>query len=261
MRTNRFFVIIFATTILSVAAQSPCGATSLTITGAAVYTDTEGNYTITAVKPTLVTGAINAGFQSAFNSWNDDPSGGDGVWHLVNGGALGADTKFDVSTYIAHVTPGGFGDLKIQIDYTAGAGAPPPIPASGTPSDTSAVWSQSVATNQKLAGSLPGNPYLDNPSTAPNPTLGPPAYSYQYATSYFFDDPGRNSYATWMAVAYISTVNYSTDTVTVYDGVAYGFTVVPEPSSLVMGLLGAILAPAGIRMSRKRAIARDRAVA
>lgn len=212
----------------------PLQLTQLKVTSSAVYTVTAGAYTITAAMPTLVTGSIDPAFMSAFNSWNASVGN---TWVLVNGGAL-RNTVFNAVTYAASVTSSGNADLEIQINYIQGSG-PAPIPSSGTISNSDAVWIQSISTNDKLTGALPGNPYLDNPSTAPNPNLPPPAYSFQYSTSYFYDHPMRfpGVGVNWEAIDYISTVNYSTHTVTVYDGVAYGFTVTKPAPVNPLGLL------------------------
>ena len=79
-------------------------------------------------------------------------------------------------------------------------------------------------TSDKRAKSLPGNPYLDNATDTKNPDLGPLAYPFQYATSFFYDKPNRNATAIWIGDAYITTANYTTRTLTVYDGVEWGFT-------------------------------------
>lgn len=230
------FVMLFA---------SPCGAATLTVTGAADYHDANSQIAVDATTPTLLKGPIDADFESAFNSWNDEVGNPKG-WTLIDGGDLGNDTRFTVRTYTT-IADGDVGRLRIQIDYTPGAGAPAAIANAAAIKSTDAVWSQSIFTNQKLGGSLPGNPYLDNPAGAGG-ELPPPAYPFQYdgtngaPASSFFDQPGRPAVASWEGVAYLSQVDYVNKELIVYDGVEYGFTVsvVPEPASVVLLALGTL---------------------
>jgi hypothetical protein len=215
------------------------GATSLHVTASSPRTvvSPNGEYEIHAFSPTLEILAIDTDFSKAFQSWNASVNN---TWTLKFGGDLGADTVYTISTYMPNVTDAGTGDLKIRIDYTAGTGAPAPIPPDTPtiPSD-SAVWSQSILTSFKKPGTLPGNPYLDNDSPS-GANLSPPAYPFQYAGSHFFDDPHREADASWFGVAYLSQANYTTDTLTVYDAVDYGFVIesIPEPTSLVLAGIG-----------------------
>ncbi len=226
-------------------------ASVLTVTPGAIYQANDGVIYVDADVPSLVTGNINADFQAAFNSWNNEAGNPKG-WTLVNGGALGNDTTFNVSLYRAHID-GGSGALEIQIDYTPGVGAPPAIANNNNIQPNEAVWSQSIFTSLKLAGSLPGNPYLDNPAGLANTQLGPPAYPFQYNGSFFYDDPHRPPTNFWYGVAYLSTADYTNKILTVYDGVAYGFRVgvVPEPSTLASAGVAALLG-LGYSMRRRR---------
>lgn len=230
---------------------SALGGVTLTVTDPMPrYTHTVGNTTTTAIIPTVVTGAIHADFQAAFNSWNNSlPMASQ--WTLVNGGALNMAAKFDISIYRA-TTTGIVGDLEINVFYTPGAGDPPGIGNPNNIQPNEAVWSQSVFTNQKLMGSLPGNPYLDNTSP-PMSQLGPPAYPFQYAGSVFYDDPSRPAYAFWYAIAYLSTANFTTRTLTVYEGISWGFTVatVPEPSTYLMGAIVVVVGVVSHRRLRR----------
>lgn len=224
--------------------------TSLIVTNAAVYKAASPSAVITALRPSLVTGAIHADFTAAFNSWNNEPGNAKG-WTLKNGGKLNK-AKFSVSTYLASIT-GNTGRLEIQIDYTPGTGDPAKITDATNIKATDAVWTQSVATTAKLAGSLPGNPYLDSPSGLSGTQLGPPAYPFQYVDSMFYDKPGRSATNSWYAVAYLSQVDFTGKTVTVYDGVRWGFQVqaAPEPGTLALAVAGAGLL--GMTLRRRRA--------
>jgi hypothetical protein len=206
---------------------------------------TNGKATDTAYTPIEIA-PVNgdtgwANFQAAFNSWNASLAAGS-KWTLTTAN-LSAEAAFTIVTYQPFLGTGDCagdplcGGVEIRVNYNNGGSAPNPI--TGPFGDTDAVWSQSVLTNQKLGGSLPGNPYLDNTSPADR-SVGPPAYPYQYLGSYLYDRPNRDANANWLADAWISTANFTTDTLTVYDGVQWGFTVtaVLEPSTWAMMLIG-----------------------
>jgi hypothetical protein len=238
----------------------------LTVTNGAVYTakDTFGGSTfiVSAMQPTLVTSGgaglagLNQTFVTAFNNWNN--SGGGQGWTLVNGGDI--NSSFTVSTYSAQVTfkdpniaAKDAGGVKIQVDYNPAGGnnignapnGPAPLaPPANVQLPTEAVWTQALTATVKHPASLPGNPYLDNPTDIKNADAKPPLYPFQYdgtegngaTASMLFDFPRRTANQSWTAVAYLSTANFATDTLTVYDGVAYGFTtlIFPEPGSLTL---------------------------
>jgi hypothetical protein len=77
----------------------------------------------------------------------------------------------------------------------------------------------------------------------------PPAYPYQYTNNSFYDQP-KGSYQPpgttqkfFDANAYLAVVDYTDDTVQLYDGISYGFQnyISPEPGTLMLfgtGLLG-----------------------
>jgi hypothetical protein len=197
-------------------------------------------------------------FEQAFNAWNP------GGWTL-DVDNLSAEATLTVTLYRAFVQQGAAacvadvlcGGAEIQVDYNYGGNPPFPIGncgaspcAAGTVADGQAVWSQSILTNQKRNPSLPGNPYLDNAPGTPGATLAPPAYPFQYQGSFLYDMPARDASASWLADAWISSIDYSDETLTVYDGVQWAFSV-PEPASI--GALGIGLAGAGfLRLGRRR---------
>ena len=231
-------------------------------TAPAVCTATNGVVTAGLFTPTLemTTSTLLNDFQSAFDSWNN-PLPKAQQWTMAKKD-LSDTATLTVSTYRAFVNEDGCGircgGAEIRIDYTPGGAADPPGIKDPTKIGAGdAVWSQSVDTSAKLANSLPGNPYLDNPTNIANPDLGPPAYPFQYATSFFYDKPSRNATAIWIGDAYITTANYTTRTLTVYDGVEWGFTVtpVPEPSALLMAGLGALMLAIYKRRRRQSAVA------
>ena len=187
------------------------------------------------------TGAYNNLFVPAFNAWNASlPAGG--KWRLV-AADLSASATINVSTYRAFVEEGnncdefcGGAEIDITYDWGGGANNPLPIRDPARIFPFTALWTQSINTTDKLPGSLPGNPYLDNAPNLPNRQYNPPAYPFQYAGSDFFDKPYREADATWLGQAFLMKANYRTRTLTVYDGVGWGFSVqdVPEPATLAL---------------------------
>ena len=204
----------------------------------AVCTASNGVVVAGLFTPMLITDSSTLlnDFSEAFKSWNTD-----GKWTLKQSD-LSPTAILTVTIYDAYTNQGPgcgitCGGAEIDISYTPGAGTDPGgIIDPAHIGDDDAVWSQAVSTNAKRDPSLPGNPYLDNAPGTQGANLAPPAYPYQYTGSSFYDKPGRDATAIWIGDAYISTVNYSTKTVTLYDGVEWGFTVtpVPEPSSLLL---------------------------
>ena len=228
--------------------DSQCSKSNAVVTATAMA--------ITEIQP--VTG--NQGwtnFQAAFNSWNATLAVGS-KWNLVVG-TLAPETvlEFNVTLYRAYVQEGGSGPgscsadphcggAEIQVSYTPhGEGAPTPITNSNSISAANAIRAQSISTNQKRDPSLPGNPYLDNAPGTPGADLGPPAYPFQYdgtggsTASMLYDKPSRDDYAVWTADAWLSTVDYASKTLTVYDGLEWGFTVAaPLPATWTVMLTG-----------------------
>jgi hypothetical protein len=197
------------------------------------------------------TGAYGNLFVPAFNAWNASLPAGR-KWSLV-AADLNAAATIDVTTYRAYVNEGDncdefCGGAEIDINYNWGGGTNNPLPIRDTARvfPFSALWTQSIFTSDKQPGALPGNPYLDNNPNTPGRRFNPPAYPFQETGSSFFDKPAREADNTWMGQAFLMKANYRTRTLTVYDGVGWGFYVqdVPEPATLALsgcGVLGLLL--------------------
>lgn len=224
----------WATPIFAVAAGA-CPTTP------AACTATNHIVLATAFDPVLVGpfGQPFSVFVSAFDSWNNSLPAGS-KWTLDNllgpghGGPLSDQATLTVTMNQAFVdTMAGCGvscgGTIFAIDYTPGVSDPSSIIDPAHIGSADAVWTQDIFTNKKLNPSLPGNPYLDNPPGIAGADLGPPAYPFQYTASSFYDAPSRDATAYWYGVAWISTADYTTRDLTLYSGVAWGFTVVPVP--------------------------------
>jgi hypothetical protein len=195
---------------------------------------------------------INGLFQTAFTAWN--ASGGGQGWTLNFGGDV--DGTFDVTIAKAMQfdaannpvnTPVFKGGLEIEIKVTNIT-----LPTLGA--GDSLVWSQGLFDNYTGAGAtIPPIYEMDITAAACN-TNGanpwcPPAYPFTYPTNHFYDRPAARyqlpptTQAFFDTNAYLSVINYGTKTLTVYDGVSYGFQnqVSPEPSTWIFGGTGLLM--------------------
>lgn len=253
-------ILMFAA-ILFLSATSNVRATVLITTGQCDSGDTTkcsaSNAIITAtayIIKEVTPGSTDQGwanFQSAFNSWNASLAANN-KWTLGTGN-LSAEATLNVVLYRAYVQQGSpgciadphCGGAEIQVNYNNGGNPPFPIANENNIQPGDAVWAQSIVTNQKRNPSQPGNPYLDNAPGTPGANLGPPAYPFQYdgsggsSASMLYDMPNRDDYAVWLADAFLSTADYQTRTLTVYDGLEWGFTVAaPLPATWTLMLTG-----------------------
>jgi hypothetical protein len=119
------------------------------------------------------------------------------------------------------------GGAEIRVSYDPGKDKRTPSPITDPKDITlfNAVWAQSVSTNKKLEGSLPGNPFIDNSPLLPDPNMVPPAAGYQYVGSGFYDKPARDANATFIADSFIATIDTQSRDLTVYGGIEWGFSV------------------------------------
>jgi hypothetical protein len=253
-----------ATPILDVAPNT-CPAAQ------AVCSTTNGQVTVNLFNLFLIdptndtTGAYTNLFKRAFDNWNNTLAP-DQKWTIV-AASLSPTAEFDVTTYRAYIGESprcgaNCGGAEMRILYTPGADTDPTaITDRNNILPTDGVWSQSIRTNKKGAGNLPGNPFLDGEAKTARTQLGPPAYSFQYAGSRFFDKPGRVADATWLGQTFLTQANYQTRTLTVYDGIGWGFSIqgvpagagagggpgnvsaVPEPGSMLLAGIAILMMP------------------
>jgi hypothetical protein len=179
-----------------------------------------------------ITLATAAYFQAAWDAWNNaQPVGSE--WTLVDGGTL-ADLGLTVSIFDAASFHGSghVGGVEIQVD----------VDYDGADRDD-LVWSQGLYDNYTLGpgGGIVPPFYEMDVSTAPG-TWTPPVYPFQYNDEHFYDFP-KAPYESgfFEADAFLSKVNYTTRTLTIYDGVEYGFYLyaveVPEPAAWTLMLI------------------------
>ena len=208
-------------------------------------------------------------FQDAFNAWCEwnGTACGNG-WTLDNGGGLKGNLNVTVAT-AQQFNPGDvvLGGLTITIN-TSGITTLPTVPVGD-----SLVWSQGLYDNylngnvvppfyeMDIAGGACANgTYSTSNNNYNGGTWCGPAYPYQYTSNQFYDQPKATyqppgtTQKFFDANAYLSVMDPTDKTLTVYDGVSYGFqNYVPEPSALV--LLAGNLLVLMLVLRRRRAAA------
>lgn len=190
--------------------------------------------------PTVVTTSSTAfGFyQGAFNNWNaGNPASG--KWNLVAGGDLGAGTALNL--YLtAHaadtVNRNDPGNLVGGAQMILSANTLQTSSAYATPTFLDSYrWSQAIYSTYATTQS-PANYFgLDVTRACNGSTVScGPLYPYQYTTSgtsvpgitngLFYDNPeGPYPSTLFEAQSWITSADYATRTLTVFDGVAWGF--------------------------------------
>ncbi len=176
----------------------------------------------------------------AFAAWNATNAAG-AQWTLVQGGALPGG-QFNVSIFDAKTVGTTLGGLEINVDWTY-AGA----------DKTDYVWVQGLLDNYLLNGSIVSPFYEMDINNAGCTNTGvwdvdgnrrcAPAYPYQYADRKFYDFPKApwpNSF--FDADAYLSKIDYTARTLTIYEGVHYGFNLNAVPLPAAVWLFGSGLA-------------------
>ena len=212
--------------------------------------------------PTVAGSSAPATFTSAFDAWNE--ANGDD-WTLVDG----ATVDVSIDPHFGLDADDELGGLN-PVLFTLSGGSPQLL--------STLVWTQALVVNYTpLLGALPqpietldtfelsqnaddDNPYFPATcvpaSSGASPEGGAfcgPIYPFQYGSTlendtidgislgvdFFFDSPEGN----WPdgrsdGITLLSSVDEATHTLTVYQGVAYGFTLtVPEPPAWVLMLI------------------------
>jgi hypothetical protein len=224
--------------------------------------------------PVIGGSSTSATFTSAFDAW--DAANGDS-WKLVNGGVLNLTINayfgLDAGQYAAGLEPviftinGASSSLLSQLVWTQA------LVINYTPlQGPLAELIQTLDTfsfSQNAAGGNPNFPKTCGASAAGGAACGP-IYPFQYGSTLsqdeldgiplgvdpFYDAPhGEWPDASFDAITLLSTESTATDTLTVYDGINYGFALsalgntataealgaseaVPEPATWAMMLVG-----------------------
>jgi PEP-CTERM motif len=241
--------------ILLIAASEPAAAITITVTDPtphpvrsiencvgwndAAYTDCESRGYVDTAR---AADASNPLFKDAFAAWNEGIDIGS-KWTLVDGGIL-PDLQFDVTLFDAEASAyvGGFSNaydegFNVEWSYSGDRRA-------------TLFWSQAVSTNTLLTTGEIVPAFLIMDVAGSGCVVGSlypcaPLYPYQYDDRSFYDAPASSwPNGRFNAVALLSMADYATRTLTVYDGVSWGFVLsaVPEPASWVMLLSGLGLA-------------------
>lgn len=223
---------------------------------------------------------ISTLFETAFNAWNNlnndsnNTSGTAQGWTLDNGNiqagspdnftlnySVATAQQFNAGTPTAVGNPVTQGGLTITLSI---AGTLPTDPYAGG-DNTALVWAQAL--NDNYVGNGMGGTSIvtsfdemdiisagctNTPpggiGTTANPYCGP-AYPYTYANNQFYDQPfvpyqpPGATQAFFDANVYLAWIDYTTSTLTVYDGVSYGFQnyVSPEPSVWLLSASGLLV--------------------
>jgi hypothetical protein len=227
-------------------------------------------------------------FKTAFDNWNASQTTGV-TWSLVNGGALANVTlKVNPFTAFAAANVGGIDDITVSVTFGAGYNGPttdqlvwsqglyinfqpPSTPSLIPPAVTMDTYSFSgngagtgafgvAAQPLPMPPANSNNVLVDIPASPAGKAYADPIYPFQYGDLHFFDAPkGPWLTGSFRGIALLSTVSMTTDaakkvtaaTLTVYDGISYGFDLsgapVPEPSTWAMLVLGFGLIGAGLR--------------
>jgi hypothetical protein len=255
-----------------------CVSTAIISTDTATADSTflGGNYNGTA--PT------NQTFMSTFTNWNNNQKTGV-TWDIVNDAPLeGLTLTVDPFEASATAGAGGIGDITIIPTIGRDYNGPPLSqlawtqavyanfsPSGGGPANTLDTYSFTHGGNLAGCSAIPAPPKNSNNVTVDIPGINPIAGQYCDPLYFFLPNNPDNKRlvdaptgswpdASFRAIALLSTVAETTDasgkvtsaTLTVYDGVSYGFdltaTQVPLPPTLLLAVPGfALLLAKGFR--------------
>ncbi len=228
-------------------------------------------------------------FATAFAAWDSQYSATYGNWKVVDGGTLNLNLSVasfgaDLGTYTAGIS-------SVQVDISNYN------PAANRPALSQLAWTQALfltytptlgslaapietldtySLSQGAAGSggafqaaceaLPSGAPATINQVSSGKAYCDPIYPFQYTSKLFYDAPqGAWANDSFRAVTLLSSANTQTDTLTVYQGFTYGFTLatdqnpvtnwpqlsgnVAEPGTA--WLIGAMLLPLGLAVRRR----------
>jgi hypothetical protein len=199
-------------------------------------------------------GGLSSLFDTAFSTWNamSAASGGGGNdWSLIDGGDL--QGTFNVTTAAAQQ----FSDVELGGVTISVSTAGVTLPTLSDPTHQQLVWVQGLYVNYSPSSDSTITPYyaMDTCNLSNLNCGGPiagggtyfyaPAYPYQYGNNHFYDQPKAlyeapgTTQAFFDANAYLAVedfANASAPTLTVYDGISYGFQdyISPEPGAWLL---------------------------
>jgi len=140
-------------------------------------------------------------------------------WTLANGGTLSGTLRITQYDAYNDDNPGG---AEFHMFFDKGAGDPADVDLT-----------QGILTNHRRTGPAgTWASYMDVIVDADPATHAPPLYPYQhprpgYVDGEFYDKPSRpcpaDSVILWVAEMYVTVTNFATTTMTIYDGVEWGF--------------------------------------
>jgi len=195
-------------------------------------------------------------FQNAWNAWNAaQPVGSQ--WTLATSSFLIPDaltinvSQFDAQSFHgANHTPNvGVGGVEVSIEWSYGG--PEPV--------DDLYWSQGLFLNYNPGSYalVPGFSAMDvasfNNLVVGGNVWSEPYYPYQYVDQSYYDF-AKAPYDTgfFEADAFLSKADFDTRTLTIYDGVHYGFYLYATPEPASWALMAMALVAATIVMTRKQ---------
>lgn len=192
-----------------------------------------------SINTTSALAANDGEFRKAFDVWNGT-NAANAKWTLDDTVKNLPGGKLQVSTFdaLAYFTVGG---LEIQIDWTYNGA-----------DKADYKWTQGLYDNYFPAQNIIVDPPVYEMDVNAAEANKPPLYPFQYDERFFYDKPlGFWPGAFFIAEAFLSKADYTTRTLSLYEGVSYEFHLdvqsVPEPSSLLLLMAGA----AGLCVSRR----------
>lgn len=229
-------------------------------------------------------------FATAFAAWDSAYSATYGNWKVVDGGTLNLDLTVASFGATGAQYTGGLSSIQVDIsNYKPALGQPsldqlvwtqalfisytPTLGGLATPIETLDTYSLSQGSAgsggafQAACKSLPAGAPATIGQVASGKAYCDPIYPFQYSSKLFYDAPqGAWANDSFRAVTLLSSVDTEDDTLTVYQGFTYGFTLATAQNTVTTWpqlagtvaepgtgwLLGALLLPLGLVMRNRR---------